>query len=455
MPKMKTKPPILSFAVPLRLSLVAASVLCVAPLCVVRVQAQTFEQPEAPSIPLPIPDDIIIEPARRQVEQPASKPINSIEEAARQADEKREAADRATWQQAFAAAGGDAAESSSPAKTLQLYQAFLKSHRDLHPAVAVEAGIRIAHLQEGNLKQPDAALVTLQELWQSNKKHPSALSALGEQAKLMARQGKGAEAEAVARPQLEKALAALESRTSGASGGGRKLLQGLVASLRAQGKGAKEAVPVLLRVLREQPAYLDAGSQADGGWMYREAVESLLEDKQAGEALKWAKLCFVESPFEVGPLGSASALVAKALGASDTSGASLEQWAKAQKDAAAPNPLRAVKLPLLNVDGARAKLRELGKGHDTAPARIGLLLWLGDGRGAMEEARHMLDGLTPQEAKARASEPVLEACRVFKARDLNLKGGNSYLKWLRDKQGIDPVEVFLGKTAPAATGEEG
>lgn len=130
-------------AASLRLSLVAASIVYVLP-----VQAETVEQPPALSIPFPIDDDIVIEPARRPIEQPISKPSTTAEEA----DRKREAADREAWQQARTQAGGDAAERTAPAKTLQAYQSFLKSHPDLHRAIAVDAGIRIAQIQEEGLK---------------------------------------------------------------------------------------------------------------------------------------------------------------------------------------------------------------------------------------------------------------------------------------------------------------
>ena len=63
--------------------------------------------------------------------------------------------------------------------------------------------------------------------------------------------------------------------------------------------------------------------------------------------------------------------------------------------------------------------------------------WGSVGLAAMREAQKWLN------TKGSEKTGALEAVRVFKAHDLNLLRATAFLKWLKDKDGANPIDEFL------------
>ena len=172
-------------------------------------------------------------------------------------------------------------------------------------------------------------------------------------------------------------------------------------------------------------------------------VAELLAQGKTEEALSWAKLEFLLSPFDEGAIRDATKDVTSSLSAGELSLAKVNLFATAQTDAAAPNPLDKVKLPQFDATAIRA---QLANPNDKSPfeVRLTALLAVGDTRSAMLLAKSQLIGdVTNQDT-------ALQVARVFKAKDGDLVRANQFLAYYQLGQGDNPIPAFLKETETAA-----
>ena len=376
--------------------------------------------------------------------------IETAQQRAERADAERAARDREQWRTYRQITGGGD-EASKAAALIAQYQGWIETHPDLHPSVVAEAGIVVSRLQRGS-GDGAGATATLEALWETTKTSDGALSVRAEQAKLIMegagdKAGAGARAQALLEPLVERALTGL-----GKVGGDRfvpanALLYQLSEALKAQSKGA-EMAQMARRALLQNPAAL-AGTLANAnGWLYGQTIEALIGDARPGargEALRWAKLHWVERSYETRGVSDGARWVAQALLAQPGGNELLAQWAKAQKDPALPNPLQKVELPATEPGALAGALDKLGPEANQRQARVSLLLWMGRERAAMEAALEGADKL-PQNATGERTQVMREVARVFKARDLNIKGANAYLSWAAKPEGTNPLDAFFDAT---------
>lgn len=173
-------------------------------------------------------------------------------------------------------------------------------------------------------------------------------------------------------------------------------------------------------------------------------ITELLAQDKTGEALSWAKLAFTLCRFDEGSIRDATKDVDRCLSAGELTLAKVNQFAAAQTDAAAPNPLDKVPLPKFDTTAIRAQLADP---NDKSPFEGRLIEWLaiGDYRNAMLIAKSQLVGdVTNQDT-------ALQVARVFKAKDGDIVRANQFLAYYQTGQGDNPIPAFLKETETDAT----
>lgn len=400
---------------------------------------------------LVVPDEATTAPA------PGALPvIETAAQKAAKADREAAARDRALW-------GSErdkdrASEGPHPAEAVAAYQSWLTGHPTLHPLVVAEASVLVARLQTQS-GDKDGASQTLSALWDKSSSGSAGLVVRAAQAQMLLEgasnddKAKAAQqAQTMLEPLLPQALEVSHQLEDGAFLPGRDVMQRYADALQAQDKGL-EVAAFATKVMTQAPEHLVDTYQNEGGWLYRTTVEALLADARPEApalALSWAKLNWVERSFDANSIKAASSVVAQALLAQPQGRELLSQWAKAQKDPSAPNPLKEVALPVADSKALSAWLDTSGQEKKWQRAQVSVWLWLGHDHEAMQAAVAGA-GQLPPDAKAQRQEVMREVARVFKARDLNLKRANAYLGWVSKPVGDNPIDVFL-KEAPAKDG---
>ena len=173
-------------------------------------------------------------------------------------------------------------------------------------------------------------------------------------------------------------------------------------------------------------------------------IAELVAQDKPQEALSWAKLAFQLCRFDEGSIRDATKDVDRCLSAGELSLAKVNQFAAAQTDPAAPNPLDKVSLPQFDKTAIRARLADPG---DKSPFEARLIGWLaiGDYRNAMLIAKSQLVGDVTNQDNA------LQVARVFKAKDGDIVRANQFLAYYQNGQGENPIPAFLKETETAAT----
>ena len=176
-------------------------------------------------------------------------------------------------------------------------------------------------------------------------------------------------------------------------------------------------------------------------------ISELIEQKRYDEARSWAKQTFLLCEFNQDAIVYATKNVNRSLTAGSISVAKVNQFALAQTDPKAPNPLDEVKLPALDVAALREQLANARPALKPA-VRLNLLLAIGDYRGAMILAKSQLVDQVTSQDRAR------DVARVFKAKDGNLVRANQFLTFYQLGKGENPIPAFLeeAQAAPSATG---
>jgi hypothetical protein len=320
-------------------------------------------------------------------------------------------------------------ETANPQAAIAAYQEFYESKPNLSAPLAISLTRTVARLYSNNLKDQTKALELLLWGWDKYKTAPESGELLGDHLRLLNQQ-----------KQHDKAIELLSTQWNSLRRSYTHLavpaLEEGVKALKAQNK-TDELVEFITQAFIEFPQLATGQVQFWDGKFYDPLIQTLLDAKKHDEALSWAKLRFIAAPYEADAIDRASRMLVKVWSAKDPEKKQLDEFAKAQKDPAIANPLAAVSLPLVNDDLITERLGRLDKSSAGAPERTTLLLWQGESKAAMREAKKWL------ELRGAEKTGALEACRVFKAADLNLLRATAFVKWLKEKQGPSPVEEFL------------
>ena len=174
-------------------------------------------------------------------------------------------------------------------------------------------------------------------------------------------------------------------------------------------------------------------------------IDELLEQGKTEEARSWAKLGFALCPFEEGAIRDATRDVARCLTAGEMSLGKANQFAAAQTDPAAPNPLDKVALPQFDKGAIRAQLADAAD-KSSFETRLIEALAIGDYRAAMILAKSQLvSDVTNQNT-------ALQVARVFKAKDGDIVRANQFLAYYQVGEGDNPIPAFLKETEADAPG---
>ncbi|MBC8102778.1 MAG: hypothetical protein H7Z41_09350, partial [Cytophagales bacterium] len=157
------------------------------------------------------------------------------------------------------------------------------------------------------------------------------------------------------------------------------------------------------RVLTELPTAMDDR----GDWAYAKLCDLLAADGHPEEALRFAKQRFLLCSYEKGTIDRSARMLAKVMGAVDSSQGLALRFVQAQGDSKSVNPLKSVKLP---DESLATATRLLTDGYKTdLHGRVSLQL--------LDESS--------EEAAVTASGSLREACRCLKARDLGITSANT------------------------------
>ena len=210
---------------------------------------------------------------------------------------------------------------------------------------------------------------------------------------------------------------------------------------RAAQNQQKQPAPAVSGLVKEFEAGLLRRNTFARGLTSNIISELLAQDKPQ-EALSWAKLEFSLCPFDEGAIREATKDVDRCLSAGELTLARVNQFAAAQTDPAAPNPLDKVSLPPFDTAAIRAQLADPDS-QASFEMRLNQWLAVGDYRNAMLLARKQLVGdVTNQNA-------ALQVARVFKAKDGDIVRANGFLTYYQTGQGDNPIPAFLKETETA------
>lgn len=325
-------------------------------------------------------------------------------------------------------------EKTDPAAALAQYRQFMA-----RPALAPFVGIRVvrdmAQLYLTGLRNAAKA----HELWDWGIKryatHPAMGDLVADKAWALLNARQPAEAAALVRAHREQLMQGWQQVAMPA-------LQAFSDALKQQdtSAGREEQIAALREMLLQFPSLLGGPIQFYD-WLYNDLTEALIKQKRGEEALGWARLRFMLAPYESDAVERASRTLVSVWSAVEPGGKSLGAFAEAQRDGAKLNPLAQVKLPSVQAEVLRERMKSLP--DDQMPQRIALLLWLGETRAAMMAAQKMWLG---QPEGAAATEGIRQVMRVFKAHDLNLKRSNAFLKFVKTNQGENPLKAFMQET---------
>lgn len=311
---------------------------------------------------------------------------------------------------------------ADPQAAADAYMKFFGDRPRISPSVGVDAASSLGKLYGGSLKNPDQAVKIYDWAFTKFSSYPPSIQLLMNKADLLAAQKRIPEAEKVYADHLGQILSSWPQCTNDPMDHYSRLLE--------EENKPEEVAHVLGKFLVAKPAFVDPGPP-NWDWVYDRLTNALIKAGHPDQALQWAKLRFVAAGYNATSLDRASRLLAKVWVVADPTKAGLQGFATAQTDLNVHNPLADVKLPALDKTQF-TDFMNVAQGGDL----INLLLISGDLKGAMAQARPLIDN--PNTVK----EGVLQVARVLKARDLSLTGANTYIQYLKTGGGNDPVEDF-------------
>lgn len=329
-------------------------------------------------------------------------------------------------------------------ETVKANNALFTAHPEMNPIVANVLMADVAALHSDKLGQPDKALEIYDWALNKYKAQDGSISTLEGKGRLLLDSGKAGEAEALMESRWPQVIALLHVTHSHLRSMASRCVQIRFQALQKQ-KQPAEALELLTSTLSEAPALLDPSYQVasdwSSGWLYPALVDGLIESKQFESAAGWARLGFAQSNFDKDAIERATSVVGRIWAAQDDF-VSARAFGAAQSDAARPNPLSKVSLPVLSTPLLESELKRLqeaqAKGYDRerVPQVVTMLIGLGRYRPAMVEARGLLSKFPT------APEGVQQVARVFKAADLSLVRANQFIAYL-DGKGENPLPAFM------------
>jgi hypothetical protein len=318
---------------------------------------------------------------------------------------------------------------TDPAKAAVAQQAWVSALKDPRREVIAVSSL---HASDWLSKAGDdkAAYELLQNSFAKLAGRPEGWWVLAGQIGFLNRQKKVGEAEALALKYWGESLRK----------GADEVVRAYVEMLESNGKH-EQARLALRDALLNGPLLLESERGKKPGGLYQKMIAALQREGKDDEALSWAKLRWIQAPFNEAAIKSSTDALTKVLLAGDLSGQKAQQFLAAQKDPAQPNPLSKVPLPFTpdEITAALKATPERANDLEKAHARLNLLLAGGFHREAMAFSRQVLIANVGSPAGAE------EICRVFKAMDLNLGRANAFIAYLQKGEGENPVTDYFKK----------
>ena len=315
-----------------------------------------------------------------------------------------------------------------------LFGRFVGEHPDLPAYERVAATEDAARrLFERDAAQLDAALALLGTAKANATELPERLSVANAQAFLLRAGGRLAQSEALLQAVWPEALVSTLLNNQDR----QDTLVQYVKTLSAQNKDA-QAEALVWETLARYPMLLQIAE-------FRIMMERLFEHQnKREELLSWAKLDFMLMAFEEKNIASATQRLNQAWMGEELSVKAVREFARAQADVAAPNPLDAIALPQWPAPVQKALLEATQQ--NSLNTRVTALL-------ALERPREAM--LLAREALVRAPTSAVAVKRValiFKAADGDVARANAFLAYYSSGQGENPLNAFLeqepGQTPP-------
>ena len=300
---------------------------------------------------------------------------------------------------------------------------FLADRPALMPQTAIDAIATMAWIEYDGLKDPDKAMQMDEWGLKKYAEYSGCARLYGEEARVLAAEKRVPDAEALLKLHLTQIMQGRDTM------GTMEIYAGLL----EQDGNTDGLLTTLSQFMVAQPFFLNP----DDKWWdlgYVRITNTLLKAKRPAEALSWAKLAFMECGYDARRVQRASRLLGSVWRADETAKAGMDGFLAAQKDPTLANPLALVPLP--QVDPALMK-DATGRIRGNT-GLVSLFILSGSPKDAMWAVRGLND-----------SPAVLatEACRVFKATDLNLKRANEFLQATQPGQGEAMIDKFLAEQA--------
>jgi hypothetical protein len=342
------------------------------------------------------------------------------------ADHAREVSDMLQWTKLRAQYRKQ--ETSDPKAAIGTYQSFLTSHT-WHPTVAITAADVVARLDIAQMKDTSKAGVIYQWTQTNYAGNPAMARTISGRAMMLDAEGKYQEAADLLKDNWENILGIDVFNQEYVIAGLRAWDEAL-----GQLKHEDQLIEPMAKAFFAVPLTLD-DHLADSGWAYDTIIKVLLDAKRGKEATGWARLRFEETDYSERHIAVASKKLTDTWKIADPDSKGWEGFVRAQASATVANPLLQYALPVPDGTLWKKSFDALSTDPTYRSYLIKLLIAKGDYGDAMKVAQAM------GEANAQSSRGVEEACRVFKAAQLNLLGANQLINSLQGK-GDDPLPEF-------------
>lgn len=322
---------------------------------------------------------------------------------------------------------------TDPAGAAAAQQAWLAQQKNVKRDVIAMAAIHASQWYE-KANDPKSAWEVLQKAFAPMAGRPEGWWVISRQIGLLANNQKTDEAEKLAQKYWQESL----------NNSSIDVVAAYVGILEAQGKPDVTRA-LLKKALLDGPLLLETDHGRNRvGWIYDTIINSLQREGKEDEAISWAKLRYIQAPFNDIAIKASTDALTKALLTKNLSPVAVQGFLESQNDPAKKNPLADVPLPIKpeEVTEALKKVPEDARNTTKAHARLNLLLAGGFHREALTLARQVLINNVGSPAGAE------EVCRVFKAMDLNLKRGNDFIAFLKTGEGVNPVAEFFKAEKP-------
>lgn len=312
--------------------------------------------------------------------------------------------------------------SKDPAAAVARGKAFIEQARNEKGSLPTQVYNIVVKLMAEKLNDFNGAVAYVDEAFRVTTEPNQIISLTNVKGTLLIDNQRGAEAAELYKAAWDKAAAKRDQQTM------QRYLPGYTAALKSAGKGS-DALNLMLETAKGNLGL------STTSWLFEDMTTELIVAGRGDEALSWAKLHFVECPYNESSMTRATQLLTKVWMAKDMTPAKAQLFLKSQQEAGAPNPLKDVALPQIDPQLIQRQIASLPAQGSTL--KVTLLIASGDNKAAMQEAYRLII------TRPTSNDGVLEVCRVFKANDLDLKRANAYLQFYKTGEGENPLSAFL------------